>query len=346
MIGLEQRRGITARELARMIGVSQSAVSRAFTPGASISPAMRERVLAAADSLGYRPNAIASILSRQRSDIVGVVVSDMQNPFNPALIEKVSRALQANGQQTLLFNITPGNDVRQQLAALRQYSVDAIIVISAPTLSGAALAFATEGRSAIVLNRAVLDSDITSVSCDNVAGGRAIADHFHALGLRRVAYVAGLSNTSTNFERRQGFTERLAELGMVLTRGIDAGIYSYQAGYGAALEIARTTRTEGIFFFSDILAAGGMDALRDVMGLAVPDDISVAGFDDIAMAGWPRYGLTTLRQPVDAMVALTVGLLANMAGADRTGVTLNRLAGELVVRTSTGAPLSASAKTR
>ncbi|MBB3950755.1 LacI family DNA-binding transcriptional regulator [Aureimonas jatrophae] len=329
------RRGeaMTARELARVLGVSQSAVSRAFTPGASISPDMRERILAAADKHGYRPNVIASILSTRRSNIVAILISDLQNPFYFGLIEKLTRALQAVGQQSLLFNVTPGSDVGRQLVALRQYHVDAIIVVSATVLSGATLARATEGRRAVLVNRLDDGAGLTSVCCDNVAGARAIADHFYALGRRRAAYVAGLPNTSTNLERRHSFVGRLAELGMVLTRVVDGGAYTYDAGRRAALEIARETQTDAIFFANDILAAGGLDALRDEAGLSVPGEIAVAGFDDIAMADWSHYSLTTYRQPIDEMVAIAIREVMAPA-AERATVATHRLAGELVVRRS------------
>ena len=122
---------MTSRQLARLIGVSQSAVSRAFSQGTSISPELRERILSAAEVYGYSPNVIASILSTRRSNIVGIVVSDLTNPFYPALLEKFSRRLQASGHQSLLFNLAPGSDVKQQLSAIRQYNVDAVVIVSA-----------------------------------------------------------------------------------------------------------------------------------------------------------------------------------------------------------------------
>jgi Transcriptional regulators len=142
-----RRKPITARELARLMGVSQSAVSRAFTPGTSISPELRQRVLRAAEEFDYHPNAIASMLSTRRSNIAGIVVSEMQNPFYPTLIEKLSRELQRVGLQSLMFNITRGSNIEEQLVALRKYNVDAVVVISATVLSGASLCWATEGRA-------------------------------------------------------------------------------------------------------------------------------------------------------------------------------------------------------
>jgi DNA-binding LacI/PurR family transcriptional regulator len=326
---------ITSRELARMIGVSQSAVSRAFTPGASIASELRERILQFAATVDYQPNAIASMLSKRRTNIVGIVVSDMQNPFYPALIEKLTQELQRIGFQSLLFNIAAGANLQEQLSALRRYNVDAVIVISATILSGSTLRSVTEERAAILINRVVEDADISCVACDNADGARAIADHLYELGRRRVAYVAGLAHTSTSRERRDAFITRVAELGMTLTANINGGKYSYDAGRVAALEISAGCATDAIFFANDILALGGMDALREEAGLRVPEDVSVVGFDDIAMASWPHYLLTTFRQPLDEIVNETSKLLQDGSCLPGQSAVIRRLLGKLIVRKST-----------
>ena len=325
----------TARELARLMGVSQSAVSRAFTPGSSISPELRQRILRAAEELDYQPNAIASMLSTRRSNIAGIVVSEMQNPFYPSLIEKLSRGLQRVGLQSLMFNITRGSNIEEQLLALRKYNVDAVVIISATVLSGASLRWATEGRAAVLVNRTIPDLSLTSVSCNNIEGARAIADHFYAIGRQRVAYVAGLPHTSTNLERQNAFVTRVAELGMRLSHCIASGEYSYEAGYRSALEIARGEATDAVFFANDILAAGGMDALTEAAGLRVPEDIAVAGFDDVELTRWPHYSLTTFSQPVDAMVDKAVELILGQLANPELAPSHNPLSGELIVRRST-----------
>lgn len=333
--GTAHRKPITARQLARLLGVSQSAVSRAFSPGTSISTELRQRILRAAEELDYHPNAIASMLSTRRSNIAGIVVSEMQNPFYPPLIEKLSRELQRVGLQSLMFNITRGSNIEEQLVALQKYNVDAVVVISATVLSGASLRWATEGRAAVLVNRTIPDQTLTSVTCNNVEGARAIADHFHAIGRRQVAFVGGLPHTSTNLERQNAFITRVAELGMTLTHAISGGEYSYEAGHKAGMEIGTAGRTDAVFFANDILAIGGFDALKDGLGLRVPEDIAVAGFDDVAMTRWPRYSLTTFRQPVDAIVARTVHLITEQLTREGYQPSQNPLSGELLVRHST-----------
>ncbi len=338
--GAKRTKPITARELARLMGVSQSAVSRAFTPGSPISPELRQRILRAATELDYQPNAIASMLSTRRSNIAGIVVSEMQNPFYPTLIEKLSRRLQQAGLQSLMFNITRGSNIEEQLVALRKYNVDAVVVISATVVSGPSVRWATEGRAAVLVNRSIPEGGIATVTCNNVDGARTIAGHFHEIGRHKVAYVGGLPHTSTNMERQGAFIQRVAELGMVLTNSISAGEYSFEAGYHAALELIASGQPNAVFFANDILAMGGMEALRDVAGLRIPEDVAVAGFDDISMGHWPRFSLTTYSQPVDQLVEKTVELItAQLANPDHP-VTINKLSGELFVRHSTVAAKS------
>lgn len=328
------RKSLTSRDLARLIGVSQSAVSRAFTPDASIAPEMRQRILDAATRFGYEPNAIASMLSTRRSNIVGLVISNLSNPFYPGFLEKLTRALQEQGLQTLLFNITPGSDVKQQLRALRVYNVDALMIVGATVLASADLVWATEGRQTVLLNRVAPDTDIPAVICDDLAGARDIATHFHTCGARRVGYVVGLAHTGVGLDRRNGFIARAAELGMTLSGVTVAGDYSYAAGYRAALELLNVGQPDAIMFANDILAVGGMDALRDERGLRIPQDILVAGFDDIEMAAWPRYNLTTCRQPTDDLIACAVNMIRNPVPT-RSSPTITRLPGRIVTRSTT-----------
>jgi DNA-binding LacI/PurR family transcriptional regulator len=329
-------RPLTSRDLAQLIGVSQSAVSRAFSPSASISPQLRMRVLSAAERLGYSPNPIARSMSGDRRDVVGIVISDFRNPFYSTLLESLTQRLQEAGLQALLFNVTRGADVKQQLAALRLHNVSSLLVVSATVLSARDLLWASEGRRMLLVNRVAGETDLRSVSCDHVAGTRAVADHFHHLGVRRVAYVGGLANTVIARERRDAFMTRIAEHGITLTDAVSAGEYSYLAGWQAAQDLSLDKRPEAVFFANDILAVGGMDALRDERGLSIPRDIMVAGFDDIAMSSWPHYRLTTVRQPIDQIVEEAVArtIPGSMV---MEGVQDLRIPGELVPRRSTEA---------
>ncbi|WP_419900500.1 LacI family DNA-binding transcriptional regulator [Roseomonas sp. USHLN139] len=324
---------VTARALARRLGVSQSMISRAFSPGASIAPAMRARILAAAEALGYRPNFIAASLSRRRSSLVGLVMGELSNPFYPAVLEQFSQALQAAGFQTLLFTVPPGQEADAALPLLRQYHVDAVVVTSASLSSAGAAHWRGDGRSALLFNRAGDGpTPLDSIACDNVGGGRLAAEALLARGRQRPAFVAGRADTSTSREREAGFFAVFAERGLAPPRRIEAGEYSYAAGHRAALAAGDT---DGLFFANDILALGGLDALRHGRGRRVPEEVSVIGFDDIPMAAWPAYELATLRQPVAAMVAASVALLrARLSGQAGPEPHRQRLPAELLRRAS------------
>jgi DNA-binding LacI/PurR family transcriptional regulator len=325
---------VTARELARALGISQSSISRAFSRHASISPAMRTRVMEAAAKLGYQPNVIARSLSTRRSGIVGIVMATMTNPFYPEVLEQLAKALQQVGLQTLLFHVPPGQEVDSELPLLLQYQVDAVVIASATISSAMAREWTATGRPAVLFNRTVPDAGVTTVSCDNVAGARAIADHLLARGCRRLAYVSGQPDTSTNVEREHGFRERLRECGVDLYAYTSGHEYSYVAGHEAALRLA-PERPDAVFFANDVMALGGMDALRHVCGLRVPEDVAVVGFDDIPMASWPSYQLTTVQQPLGRMVEATVRFLTDTIERQVAEPRMHIIQGALIERAST-----------
>lgn len=185
------------------------------------------------------------------------------------------------------------------------------MIVSATVLTEHDLTWVAEGRRTVLVNRIAADAALTCVTCDNAAGARAIADHFHALGRRRVAFVAGLANTSAG---RRGAPQRLRHPRR--RTGADArrhrrgrGLYSYDAGYRGALELVRAKTSTPSSSPTTSWRSAAWTRSATSPACAIPGDIAVAGFDDIAMAEWPRYALTTYRQPVDAIVAATLRLI-------------------------------------
>jgi DNA-binding LacI/PurR family transcriptional regulator len=294
-------RQVTARQLARRLGLSQSTVSRAFTVSASIHPETKERVMKAANLLGYQPNIIARSLITQQTNIVAVVVANLIDPFYPLVLDQLARRIQSSGRQVLLFTIPEGKHVDEVLPSLLQYKVDAIVITSATVSSRMATVCATQGTPVVLFNRYVPGLKTAAICCDNVAGGRVAADYLRMSGHRRPAFVAGEPDVTTSLDREIGFSSRWLECGISLVVKEVGGDFSYQAGYDAAQRlIARSRIPDCIFFASDVMAIGGIDALR-ATGLRVPEDISVIGFDDVPIAAWPAYELTTVRQPIAEM---------------------------------------------
>jgi DNA-binding LacI/PurR family transcriptional regulator len=322
---------LTGRQLAKELGISQSTISRAFSDGATISPKMRAKVLEAARKLGYQPNVIARSLSTQRSGIVGIVVANMANPFYVSILQPLARRLQQMGLQTLLFTVPSGQQIDSQLPLLLQYNVDAIVVMTGTVSREMAQRWTDAGRMVLPFSYTLPELNLPSVSCDNEAGGRAIAEFLVQQGHKRPAFVGGHPTSATSIDRGRGFAAGLAAAGVPMHGRLDTGEYTYEGGYAAALELGRS-RPDAIFFADDIMALGGMDALRFALGLKVPQDISVIGFDNIPLAGWPTYQLTTFAQPAEQMVEAAVRLLTRRSGDEPATASL--LPGALVQRSS------------
>jgi DNA-binding LacI/PurR family transcriptional regulator len=302
-------RSITAQTLATRLGLSQSTVSRAFTAAASIHPKTRERVIKEAHSLGYQPNVIARSLITRRTDIIAVVMANLVDPFYPLVLDQLAQKIQSSGRQVLLFIVPPGRHVDDVLPSLLQYKVDAILITSATVSSRMATLCATQQIPVVLFNRYVPGLKVAAICCDNVAGGRAVAEYFCSTGHERPSFVAGERDVTTNLDRAHGFIERLRELGTPLHAHEIGGAFSYSAGYDAARRLISNHQIpDSIFFASDVMAVGGIDAIR-AAGLRVPEDISVIGFDDIPIANWPAYELTTIRQPIAQMVDETADIL-------------------------------------
>lgn len=338
---------VTSLDVARLAEVSQSAVSRAFTPGASVSEQTRRKVMDAARKLGYQPNAHARSLITGRSRIVGLVLSRLQNLLYPMVLEQLAMRLQTSGYHVLLF-IRDQQDPDELVSELMQYNVDGII-LGATTLSSALAQRCADASVPVILfNRVMATSSsgaVSSVRTDNTSGGREIARFLAAGGHRRIAYLAGLEDASTNLERERGFREGLAGAGLrVYARAI--GNYDYEEARAATRELFRSPadRPDALFAASDHMAIAAMDTLRYELRLRVPEDVSVVGFDSTPQAAWDSYRLTTFEQPIEAMVQAMVEILQTVLRDDEVLTSRNVvLPGRLLVRDSARRPPGSTA---
>jgi DNA-binding LacI/PurR family transcriptional regulator len=302
--GGARRSPASSYDVAALAGVSQSAVSRAFRPGAYLSEELRRRVVDAAAQLGFRPNAMARGLATNRSGIVAVAVGTIGNPIYPAVLDAFSRGIAERGLQLLL--LTELDDVDAVMQRVVQYRVDAMVVTASTVLEPSrqvTVRCGAAGVPVVLYNRVLPDLGTPAVICGNRAGGRLAADLLASRGHRRPAFIGGPEETSTNRDRREGFMEGLRDAGLPQP-SIEIGPYSYGGGYGALLRLfARGERPDAVFCVNDLLAIGAMDAARRELRLRVPEDLSVIGFDDVPMAAWLSYDLTTIAQRIPEMVA-------------------------------------------
>ncbi|OJW83551.1 MAG: LacI family transcriptional regulator [Alicycliphilus sp. 69-12] len=304
---------VTAQDVARLAQVSQSAVSRTFTPGASVSEETRSKVMLAAQTLGYRPNALARSLITRRSRIIALVMSYLENQFYPLVIEKLSQKLQKQGYHVLMF-ISDLDEADAVLTEILQYQVDGIVMASTTLSTALAKTCADAGVPVVLFNRvpdtsALSRHSTSSVTSNNYLGGRMVAELLLERGYRRLAFLAGLENSSTNQERERGFNDVLKEAGLAPYRR-EVGHYSFSGAQEAARKLfGSRPYPDAVFVANDHMAIAAMDVLRLELGLRVPEDVGVVGFDDVPQAAWGSYRLTTVVQSVEDMVSATVDLL-------------------------------------
>ena len=330
---------VTSLDVARKAGVSRSAVSRVFTPGASVSPATAAKVRTAARELGYRPNVLARSLITGRSRIIGLVVAYLENQFYPEAIERLSKSLQARGYHVLVFMAGNDSDATQKVIdEFLDYQVDGIIAASVGLSNDLTRRCEDAGIPVVLFNRDQFDDRLSSVTSDNMAGGRKLADFLVAGGHRRIGHIAGWDGASTQIDREAGFKAGLMEAGVKLVART-SGNFHYDTAQQAARDMFdRDDPPEAVFVGNDHMAFAVMDVLRFELGIRVPQDVSVVGYDDVPLAAWPSFDLTTVRQRANVMVAETVEML--MARLDNIDTPPRRVCidGPLVIRGSARKP--------
>ncbi|WP_293447377.1 LacI family DNA-binding transcriptional regulator [Planktotalea sp.] len=328
----------TSLDVARLAGVSQSAVSRVFS-GASASKATATKVRKAADALGYRPNSLARAMITGKSRIIGLVVAYLDNQFYPIALERLSNALQAQGYHILVFMAANGEDtVIKVVEELIDYQVDGIITASVAMSSNLTQRCAVAGIPVVMFNRGQDGSGHSSITSANVEGGRKIADFLVAGGHKRIAHIAGWEGSSTGRDRRRGFIDGLADHDQRPIAVID-GMFDRDAACKATRALmARPVPPDAIFVGNDHMAFAVMDTLRQELELRVPQDVSVIGYDDVPLAAWAAYDLTTVRQPVNRMVEATIEtILAKIVDPARPTQKIE-IDGPLIVRGSARIP--------
>lgn len=328
---------ITSQDVARRAGVSQSAVSRVFTPGASVSQKTRDKVRAAADDLGYRPNVLARSLITGQSRIIGLVVAYLNNQFYPEALEKLSHALQAKGYHVLMFMATQtAGNIDHVVEEILDYQVDGIIAASVAMSSDLAERCQTAGVPVVLFNRKQDDDRFSAVTSDNHAGGRKVAEHLIAVGRKRFGYIAGWEGASTQRDREAGFLAGLADHGLTLAARA-VGDFTVEGAQSAARAMfSRSDHPDAVFVANDHMALAVMDVVRHELGLDVPKDVAVVGFDDVPAAAWPAYSLTTVRQSANRMADATVDALLSQITQPGTPPVRVALDGPLIVRGSSG----------
>jgi DNA-binding LacI/PurR family transcriptional regulator len=326
---------VTSAEVARRAGVSQSAVSRVFTPGASASQKTVDKVRKAAEELGYRPNILARAMVSGKSRMIGLVVSYLENYFYPEALEKLSNALQAEGYHVLIFMAaqTAGN-IDDVVEEILDYQVDGIIAASVAMSSNLAQRCRDAGVPIVLFNRRQEGDEFSSVASDNFAGGMEVARFLVAGRHERFGFIAGWEGASTQRDREAGYVEGLTLAGYSLHSREVGNFKADEAREAARRMFDRPDHPDAVFVCNDHMAFVVMDVLRGELGLSVPEDVSVVGYDDVPPAAWLAYDLTTIRQRANLMVQNTVSILLDLIESPDAPPTRVKVNAPLVVRSS------------
>jgi DNA-binding LacI/PurR family transcriptional regulator len=330
----EDFRKPTSIDVARAAGVSQSAVSRVFTPGASVSKSTKEKVLQASAALGYKPNVLARAMITGRSRIIGLVVAYLDNQFFPLALELLSNKLQQKGYHILIFtapNTTEG--VEGVVNDLMAYQVDGIITASVSMTSDLIEKLRVAGMPTVLFNRGQDKVSVSSVTSANFEGARKATRFLLKGGHDRISHISGWQGSSTGRDRQSGFLMEMEKADCTPFSVMD-GMYDREEAMACAENmLSGSSIPDAIFVGNDHMAFGVIDVIRS-KGLEPGRDVSVVGYDDVPMAAWDCYGLTTIRQPVNSMVDSTVSLILGMIETGDLAPERVEIDGPLVVRKS------------
>lgn len=334
----------TADDVARVAEVSRVAVSRAFNPHASIKPEKRDRILKVAQELNYTPDVAARSLVTRRSHLVGVIVPDVCSPWESQEIDQLTTALQAEGFATLLFKTRTDRSMDSQLLTyMKGYNPDSVIAFTenvGPEILGQILDRAVPIYVTYPHEETPAENPqgqrfdrLDVVQRDGIDQAIALMQGF---GARRFAYLAGDPHASASLEREYVLRQVMAARGLGEPL-IVPGDFTYDTAYRATINLFRVgDGADAIFAANDVSAFGALDALRHDLGLNVPKDVKVVGFDDIAQSHWKSYDLTTVKIDLDERVRALVRLiLRRLKNPDAPALT-ETIRTKLVVRGTVG----------
>jgi DNA-binding LacI/PurR family transcriptional regulator len=322
---------VTSTDIARILGVSQSTVSRAFNPKASISDKKRQMVLEGAKKLGYTPNAMARSLISRRSGLIAIVTDSETNPIYDEITRTLTCTIQEKGGQAVLC-LADKQSMERAVSKAIEYQVDGLIIATSH-LNGVLLDRCRDhGIQLTFINQYLNDVEASCFCSDNRQLGKEVADYLIAENYQQIAYLAGDKGSMVNEDRWDGFRDQLLEHGSNPPLYIP-GSFSFQSGLDAADTLAKQTKAvDAVFCANDIIAIGLLEGLR---GQPDTPQVAVIGVDDIAMAAWPSFQLTTYRQPFTQLITAAIDeLLQRIENDTMADQAYHYFTGELICRTT------------
>ncbi|MBL4645512.1 MAG: LacI family DNA-binding transcriptional regulator [Rhizobiales bacterium] len=332
------RRPPTETDVAKLAGVSQSAVSRSFTPGASVAENTRKKILEAADELGYQPNLLARSLVTNKSNIIALAISHLENPFYAQVVKELSEQLRATGRHILLYTTPSDQETDPALERVLSYRIDGLILAATKASTELRLQCLKSGVPIVQINRETQLPAICTVRGENRRVGEQVAEFFLAGGHKRFAFIGGTAKSGTSRVRQEGYVDTLKAHGIDDVQ-ITQGDYTFEAAALAAHSLLSwDKRPDAIFCTSDYTAFAVLDVAKRGFGLKVPQDISVVGVDDVPEASHAVYDLTTFSLPASALVAEAIQVLDLMIENPGRRAVHREVSGELIIRGSAKLP--------
>lgn len=302
--------GATILDVARLAGVSPSTVTHTLNGKRPIGQDTRERVLKAIETLGYVPSRSAQRLREGKSGIIGCLAVDITETFVNQIVRGVEKGLPGS-RLTLLFasGVEFGRNFDEAFSFLKSHRIDGLLICHPFPIGQVRRPLETSARTPMVsINMRI--PGMASVVPDNVRGGFQAAEHLYGAGMRRPAMIGGPAERLSVIDRLSGYRSRIAELGLELEeRAVLFGEYSFEHGFAAAKRLMdERPGTDGIFCANDYIAAGAVARLRE-MGVEIPRQVRVVGFDNRDFSSFEPVPLTTFEQPLQEMGLLGIGLL-------------------------------------
>ncbi len=296
-------------DVARVAGVSASAVSRAFTPGASVAPAKRAHILRAARELGYRPNVMARAVVTRRSNVVGLILFNETNRHHPGVLLALSQAFSKIGVRVMLFLLEDIGETSAVIDHILSYQLDG--VVAAAPIAPEDLEHLTAAQVPLLFYNRPGEEGFASVSCDHYASGVLLARHVMAAGAQRIALIRSYAEAFVGNERMRGVEEELARSGAKVVAEY-RGDFNYDRGVAAVVDWAARGLDDydAIIAANDMMAIGAKDALVHKLGKRVPEDVAVAGFDGVEASRWLSHGIASVDQPIEHMAKAAVEMMA------------------------------------
>ena len=331
-------KSVTSKDVAKRAGVSQSTVSRVFntSAGYTVKDSLKEKVLLAAKEIGYTPNLVARGMISGKTNMIALVVGDSLGPFYNQIMNEFVEKIQQIGKQCLVFKVPRSNELDGIVSRVLQFQVEAVVITASAMTKNMTEVILNNDIPVVLFNRFLPGAKVSTVYVDPVEGAQKVAKYLCEKGHTNIGYIQFIKDSVEEREKKIGFYSELRRH-QIYTMQEESSEYDYHEGYKAGMRLlSGEDRPTAIFCTSDLIAMGVVDAAKYGMGLKVPEDVAVVGYDDIAMAQWVAYNLTTVHQPLETMIDETIAIIEQLLEHDdNEEAIVKMLRPELIIRKTT-----------